>query len=318
MKKPKVSAVMAVYNGEKYLDESTQSILNQTFKDFEFIIINDASTDKSLKIIRKYKRKDPRIVLLNNKKNLGLTKSLNKGLKKARGRYIARQDADDISLPSRLEKQFSFLEKNKDFFLCGTNFRQVDASGRIIPTKPLVCSWEEIKKKLALGVSPLVHPSIMFRNKGFFYREKMWYCEDFDFFLVLLTKGRKLVNLNEVLFYLRLHFGSITATKEFHRKLIMKKAIKFYNERIKYGKDSYDYFNPEVILNLRTSDEKRKMLERRIILSLKFGDSEKAKSFLKKYMSMKGTSIFQWLPLYVCVYFPIIYNLRKKILRKTR
>ena len=117
---PKISVVMSVYNGQDYLDEAIQSILKQTYKDFEFIIINDGSIDKSLEIIEKYKQQDERIVLIS-RENKGLIASLNEGIEKARGKYIARMDADDISLPNRFEEQLKIMENDKEIVGCGNN-----------------------------------------------------------------------------------------------------------------------------------------------------------------------------------------------------
>src|SRR3990170_6306785 len=103
---PEITVLMSVYNGERFLREAIESILNQTYRDFEFLIINDGSTDSSREIILSYN--DPRIRLIDNELNIGLTRSLNKGLRLARGKYIARQDADDISFRKRLEKQVAF------------------------------------------------------------------------------------------------------------------------------------------------------------------------------------------------------------------
>ncbi|HAS7841575.1 TPA: glycosyltransferase family 2 protein, partial [Vibrio cholerae] len=119
MSSPKISVVMSVYNGEKYLGEAIDSILKQTFSDFEFIIINDGSTDKTLEIIKSYMKKDDRIVLVS-RENKGLIVSLNEGLDLAKGQYIARMDADDISIKSRFEKQIEFLDSNPDIGVCGT------------------------------------------------------------------------------------------------------------------------------------------------------------------------------------------------------
>ena len=112
MRNPKITVLMPVYNGEKYLREAIGSILNQTFNDFEFLIINDSSTDSTREIILSYD--DTRIRLEDNEKNIGLTHSLNKGLRLAKGKYVARMDADDISLPDRLEKQLAVIENNTD------------------------------------------------------------------------------------------------------------------------------------------------------------------------------------------------------------
>ena len=113
-----VSIIMPAYNSETYIEKSIESILSQTYKCFEFIIINDGSTDKTRSIIKKYK--DPRINLIDNNRNLGLSRSVNKGLKVAKGMFIARHDSDDISLPTRIHDQINFLIANPSIGLCGT------------------------------------------------------------------------------------------------------------------------------------------------------------------------------------------------------
>ena len=118
MNEPMVTVLMAVYNGEKFLKEAMESILTQTFTDFEFLIINDGSTDNSVKIIEEFN--DPRIRLIHNEKNLKLIASLNKGISLAKGKYIARMDCDDISMPYRLEKEVDFLENSLEYGLVGT------------------------------------------------------------------------------------------------------------------------------------------------------------------------------------------------------
>jgi glycosyltransferase involved in cell wall biosynthesis len=115
---PKISVVMPVYNGKEYLALAVESILRQTFADFEFIIINDGSTDNSADIAASYE--DPRIKLLHNDKNLGLIPSFNRGLENSRGEYIARMDADDIAFPDRFKKQVAFLDDHPDIALCGS------------------------------------------------------------------------------------------------------------------------------------------------------------------------------------------------------
>lgn len=121
---PKVTVLMPVYNAGKFLREAIDSILNQTFKDFEFLIINDGSTDKTAQILQSYH--DPRIKIVDNKVNIGLTRSLNKGLKIAKGKYIARMDADDISLPDRLEKQLPILEEDENIGLISSRITLID------------------------------------------------------------------------------------------------------------------------------------------------------------------------------------------------
>jgi glycosyltransferase involved in cell wall biosynthesis len=175
---------MSVYNGEKYLREAIESILAQTFIDFNFLIINDGSTDGTKEILENYN--DSRIKLINNKKNIGLTKSLNKGLKLARGEYIARQDADDISMPERLEKEVSFLDHNKNTALVGTYYYMINEKGKTLNTiKPLKKS-EEIKIGLLKG-NQFGHGSVMFRAECVkevgYYREELGPVEDYDLWL---------------------------------------------------------------------------------------------------------------------------------------
>ena len=151
MDSPKVSVIMSVYNGEKYLKEAINSILNQTFKDYEFIIVNDASTDKSIKILEEYAKKDNRIGLIHNEKNIGLTRSLNKAIKSANGAYIARQDADDISLPPRLEEEVNFLDKHPTVGLVGSYAWMIDEKGKILSDFKICTDNEDIKKKIVNG-----------------------------------------------------------------------------------------------------------------------------------------------------------------------
>lgn len=156
---PKVTVLMPVYNGEKYLREAIESILSQTFRDFEFLIINDGSTDNSVKIIESYD--DPRIRLVNNESNLKLVVTLNKGLLLSRGEYIARMDADDISFPERLELQVKFMDNQTKVGICGTWIETIgDDSGIIIkyPTDSKI-----IQSRLLFD-SPLAHPSVIFRK----------------------------------------------------------------------------------------------------------------------------------------------------------
>ena len=121
---PKISVLMSVYNEPiDWMRQAIESILNQTYKDFEFIIVNDnPEREENQFVLNEYRNKDSRIIILCNEHNIGLTKSLNKGLTVANGEYIARMDADDIALPKRFEKQALYLAKNKNVFLCHTNF----------------------------------------------------------------------------------------------------------------------------------------------------------------------------------------------------
>ena len=158
-KSPVVSVLMPVYNGEKYLREAIDSILSQSFDDFEFLIINDGSTDRSVDIIESYS--DPRIRLLHNKKNMGISPTLNRGLDLSYGIYIARMDCDDISMSDRLAKQVEFMDSHPEVGICGTwveTFGEVAKTVWKYPTEP-----ERIKGYL-LFYCPLAHPTVMMRQ----------------------------------------------------------------------------------------------------------------------------------------------------------
>ncbi len=126
----RVSVVMAVHNGEKYLRQAVESILAQTFMDFEFIIVNDGSNDSTDSILGEFASRDKRIIIVQNGKNIGLTRSLNRGLELAHGQLIARMDVDDISFPQRLEAQVDFMESHPEIGILGTAACVIDADGK--------------------------------------------------------------------------------------------------------------------------------------------------------------------------------------------
>jgi len=161
---PSVSVIMSVYNGERYLREAIDSILTQTYTDFEFVIINDASTDASSGILAKYATHDSRIILLQNDTNLGLTKSLNIGLRLARGRYIARQDADDISLPHRFERQVRYLDEHPETMLLGAQCLLIDAQGMPIADRSHFPTTEMTIRWYLLADNAIAHPTVLFRR----------------------------------------------------------------------------------------------------------------------------------------------------------
>lgn len=209
---PKVSVVMSVYNGEKYLAEAIESILNQTFRDFEFIIIDDASVDNSCKILEEYKKKDERIILLKNEKNLGLTKSLNIGIKKAQGEYIARMDADDISLPKRFEKQVDFLNKNKEISLLGS---AIEIIGKQNLKHQIIFVPSKIKN-IFYHHNPLIHSTWMFRREVLDkvnYDEKYFYAQDYKFLANLIKNKLKFTNLNLKLVKFNLNNNTLSQKK---------------------------------------------------------------------------------------------------------
>lgn len=139
---------MCVYNREKYLADAIESILNQTFTDFEFVIVNDGSTDSSLEILKSYSCKDPRIILIENEKNLGIVKSVTRGIKHCTGKYIARMDSDDISHPHRLQMQYEFMETHPEIDALGSGFEFINEGGsntgkhKELPSDPLIIRFQ--------------------------------------------------------------------------------------------------------------------------------------------------------------------------------
>ena len=209
---PTVSVLMTVYNGQRYLSAAVESVLEQTYHDFEFVIIDDGSTDSSPAILERYAKQDCRIRILT-RSNKGLTKSLNEGLQHVRGRYLARMDADDISLPNRFEKQVTYLDEHPDRVLVGTRCILIDPDGLpICEKRHIVMEHEEIDTLLLRMSWPLVHPSVMMRTEvvkqvgG--YDERYRTNQDHDLFLRLAEVG-KLANLPEILLLYRQHFESI-------------------------------------------------------------------------------------------------------------
>jgi len=188
---PAVSVIMAVYNGAEYVEDAIESILEQTCSDFEFIIINDGSTDRTHEIICKYN--DPRIRLINQE-NTGLTRALNVGLSLARGRYIARIDADDISLPERLEKQVALFEKNKDVVLQGSLFCLINVKNGRLYFKHLPNTERKLRLFLALRGTPFRHSTVMFRRsvveKVGVYNEKYVTAQDYEYWIRIAAQHR--------------------------------------------------------------------------------------------------------------------------------
>lgn len=227
---PKVSVIMSVYNGEEFLRDSILSILNQTYSDFEFVIIDDCSTDNTLKILEEFYKKDSRIKILNNTQNLGLTKSLNKAISESSGEYLARLDAGDVSSPDRLEKQVAFLDQHKEVGLLGSFMYIIDTKGEILKEVRYPTDNETLKKDL-IKYNPFVHSSIMFRKdvgaRVGFYDENFKYAQDYDFYFKLFPLT-KFANLPMFLVQYRHMPNSITSTKN-------KQQMKYANKARKYA-----------------------------------------------------------------------------------
>lgn len=220
MKQPLVTVIMPVYNTEKYLRQSINSILNQTFPDFEYIIIDDYSTDNSLDIINSYS--DRRIKVIKNQKHLGVAASANIGFALAKGKYIVRMDADDISLPERLFQQCKYMEKHPKVDLCGSSIRLIGSQK--IWKYP--SGHERIKCRLLFN-SPFAQPSLIFRKSTFEknslrYNDSFIRGEDYDLWARSIDKI-KCSNIPRVLLFYRM---TLTKKKRYFTKNGQKWPIK--------------------------------------------------------------------------------------------
>lgn len=221
---PAISVLMPVYNGERYLSLAVESILGQSYPDFEFIIINDGSDDNSLSILESYADTDTRISLIS-RENKGLVHTLNEGIGLARGALIARMDADDIALLNRFQIQKLYMDSNPDVICVGGVCRVIDAKGRFLINTDTRTGHEMVEKLALQGVSPITHPSAMIRldalkNVGG-YAQEDWPAEDLALWIKLSAKG-KIDNVPEIILEYRIHDNSIS-TRE--HDLQMKKTV---------------------------------------------------------------------------------------------
>jgi len=216
---------MPVYNAGEFAVEAIESILNQTYRNFELIIVDDASIDDSWKIIVDYSirwSKRIRVVRMGSRLGKGGDAAANEGIRLARGEYIARMDADDVAKPKRLEKQVAFLERNKEIFLVGSSATIIDKNGEVIGEKVMPKDHKNIVGAYTrLAFHPLVHSAVMFRNerKKDFYKVRFSANNDYYTFLELLANGRRFANLPEKLVFYRIH-SSNDSLKDVRRTLI--------------------------------------------------------------------------------------------------
>lgn len=211
-KNPLISVILPVYNAQDYLSEAIQSILNQSFTDFELIIINDCSTDKSLQIIDQFAKQDSRIIKINNRQNLKLSHSLNIGIAKSRGVYIARMDADDISLPNRFNLQVKFLDKHPKVGIVGGIMSIINAKGKLIGSRHYALTDQQIRHRI-FQFSPFSHPLVMIRKSVLDqvggYQHQYNPAEDYELYF-RIGQVSQFANLNKVLLKYRVIPKSMT------------------------------------------------------------------------------------------------------------
>jgi glycosyltransferase involved in cell wall biosynthesis len=243
---------MSVHNGSTFLNQALQSILDQTFADFEFIIVDDYSTDSSLQIIQEFAQKDPRIKIVHNQKNVGLTKSLNRAIQTAGGKYLARIDADDVSCKDRLEKQVGFLDSNTCYALVGTGAYIIDEGGKVIREAKYPTTSRELKESL-IKYNPFFHSSIMIRRQALdevgLYNEYFRFAQDYELYFRLARKY-ELANLPNLLICYRETRHSITSVKNRQQILCVIKARLNAIRNKQYSSFNYIYVVRSVLFLL--------------------------------------------------------------------
>lgn len=262
-----ITVLMSVYNGESFLSEAIESILNQSFKDFEFIIINDGSTDKSLSIIKGYMLIDRRIVLIS-RENKGLITSLNEGIALAKGKYIARMDADDISLPERLEEQVTFMNGNPEVGASGS-WAEVFGDGvepKLIKHPAIT---KELKPKLLFSVC-FVHPTVMLRKEvlekfNLRYDPNALHVEDYELWTRLIEKT-EVANIQKVLLKYRYVDTSISRTadsdKTNKRYIQLKRVFSIQLEKVGLvNSEAENLLHYIVLSNKRLSETKINLVD---------------------------------------------------------
>jgi len=253
---PKISVIMGIYNCEKYINESIDSILNQTLSDWELIMCDDGSKDQTYTIAKYYADKYPeKIKIIKNSKNRGLNYTLNKCLKRASGEYIARQDADDRSKSDRLRIEYEFLESNPEYALVSANMELFDEKGKWGKTN---FSGEVTKHDLAKG-SPFMHPVVMMRRKelisigGYSISERLLMVEDYHLWFKFYIHGYKGFNLSDALYEYRDNreaFAKRTVKQRYHTFRLMLWGLR----KLKIKKIWYIYSVKQLCLLLTPSE----------------------------------------------------------------
>jgi hypothetical protein len=218
---PRVTVLMPVYNGEKYLEEAVESILRQTFRDFELLIVDDGSLDSTPDLLAGYEPRDPRVVIHRFAHNQGLSTTLNFGIVQARGEYIARMDADDISLPERLQEQVEFMDEHPEVGICGTGTELLSEKPR--KNWQYLVSHDEIHARM-LFINAIAHPTVMLRASilrkyALGYDPHVRYAQDYELWSRAITKTR-FANLPKILLKYRIHTSQV-GSRHYDQQLLM-------------------------------------------------------------------------------------------------
>lgn len=339
-----ITVLMTVYNGGHFLRKSIESVLAQTFDSFEFLIVDDCSTDDTVSVIRSYK--DDRIVLYENTINQGQTKSLNIGLREAKGRYIARMDADDMVFPDWLEKVYRFAKKNKEYSVVSCQSLIIDENDRIKFATGAPISYQEVILKNIMESSINHVGSLMFREdivKVGGYDDNYKIVADYDLWTRLLIKRYRLVNINEILTATRIHNVSATWRGKNTRdseiiEVMQKNMVNFTNSGLmkeelrvlwkilhdikncgdearsadKLINSIYDAIKPELglsnsLVQKVKERKKQEIFKKRIFTLLQNSKYNRARDALKEYIHAKG-----WFNFFGLVYFLSFFSIFTK------
>jgi len=284
---PTISVVMAVFNGERFLQQAMESILDQTFANFELIVVDDGSTDHTPAILDSFT--DQRIIRITNSKNIGQTRSLNLGLANARGRYIARHDADDISDPSRFAEQVSFMELQPAVGLLGTAYRIIDGSGRPLDTVYHPLENHELQRRLEQG-NTFCHGSVLIRSGPLAsvggYNENFPVTQDYDLWL-RLAERTEVANLANLLYMFRFDGASISRTRR-EQQLAYQGLARSLAFRRRAGE--VEVAIPKDVLAAFPADRNRLYLEARgyVYLYYAAGQLDKAATTIQHAIQMQS------------------------------
>ena len=243
-KNPLISVILPVYNCERYVSQAIESILNQSFSDFELLIADDGSRDQSRKIIDGYAAKDPRIIILHNNTNKGKVATVNKLFQRCQGKYLTIHDADDFSHPERFEKQIQTFVNDRRIAMCGTSFYTVNKNNVLIRENKMSDNYDEIKKNIT-NSSQFHGPTIIIKKNiiqsvGGLYRRFFFVAEDIDLCERIVEKYYA-INLDKPLYYYRIHRKSLTKNINLYnskRYALKDLLIRLRNERKENGIDS--------------------------------------------------------------------------------
>lgn len=304
-----ISVVMSVYNEtQEEVSRAIESILTQSYKNFEFIIILDDPDNLSLKnLLEQYQQFDSRIKVYVNSKNIGLALSLNKGIKESTGKYIARMDADDVSLPDRLKKEYEVLNSNNiDVVFC--NYTIVDSKGKYISS--VERSYSNLKIREILPYNNIIaHPTVMFK-KDLFYKVRGYRsfpcAQDYDLWLRMMDQGAVFHIVHDFLFKYTVRDSAISQKNKIKQFETSRYIKKLFKERLKTGKDSFSIEDYNVFL------KQNRVFDDKYINNFKKWNSYKKTSSSKYDYIIRRIPLFLFCDFYRKYFTIIIFDLLKK------